>query len=470
MRKWLLTGFGAGFLPVAPATWASFFVVLLWLLAVTLLRAGGASSALIATLTLVVIAAACAGCIAWGGWAMEHFASRDPRPVVLDEVAGQCVALLPAAFVSDVRLQLGLVGGAFVLFRIFDVLKPPPVRQVERLRAGLGIVADDVAAGLYSAAILVGWLAWAHWRPDAGALSDAGGMSLLQAIGLGVLQGLTEFLPVSSSGHLVLLERWMGLQSESPAMLFFDAAVHVGTLVATVAVFGRPLVKFAARLWFETRWLLAAGGSSDSASTAAGNGPARRFFALRIVGLTVIACVVTVAIALGFEGPLKSAFSSPAAVGVGWLVTAALLLATHWAARPRGGWRELGAAKAALIGVAQGMAIVPGISRSGSTICAAWLVGLRRRWAVQFSFLIAAVPILGATAKTALEAVAAAQGKIGSLPLVPILAGTVAAALVGYLALSWLVRLVRQARLWWFGPYCLVLGLGTLLAAWRGWL
>jgi len=291
-------------------------------------------------------------------------------------------------------------------------------------------------------------------------------LTYLQAVLLGLLQGITEFLPVSSSGHLVLLEHLMGLETGSPEMLFFDVVVHVATLIAIAAVFRRPFGKFVRAVLEDLRGIFLrrdagpVAGDAAGQTSAAGRAP---MVALRIAGLATVAFVVTGAVALPLEGWFKRAFERLDVVGLAWLVTALLLFSTRWVRRPRTGWKRYGFGSAALVGLAQAIAVTPGISRSGSTICAAWLTGLRRRWSAQFSFLIAAPAILGAAAKAFHETMQTTAGVVISGP---ILVGFVVAALSGYVALKVLVIFVERARLWWFGFYCLALGLAVLSARW----
>lgn len=149
MRKLLLSGFGTGFLPIAPGTWGSAAAAIIWLAGALALRAF--SPWWIVLATAIAIAAASAICIAFGDYAITLWKRKDPSHVVIDEFAGQWVSLLPVAFVPAGRMQIIAVAIAFFLFRVFDVIKPPPARQAESLPAGIGILADDLMAGVYAA-------------------------------------------------------------------------------------------------------------------------------------------------------------------------------------------------------------------------------------------------------------------------------------------------------------------------------
>lgn len=265
------------------------------------------------------------------------------------------------------------------------------------------------------------------------------------AVILGIVQGLTEFLPVSSSAHLSLVQHWLSLDADSPTILLFDALTHIGTVVSILIVFAGPLRKYAVRLLAET-----------SSSWR------RPRYAWRIALLAMVASVPTAIIGLTFKDHFTASFANSQRVGIALLFTALLLLVTSFASRGRRGWRRFMWWQAVIVGVAQGIAIQPGISRSGSTICTATLCGLRRRWAAQFSFFIAMPAILGATAVQFGDTMEAVKIAGGALPWGPLAAGSVAAMIVGILALYWLLALVRKAKLAPFAGYCAVVG--TLMA------
>ncbi len=264
-------------------------------------------------------------------------------------------------------------------------------------------------------------------------------MSYLHAIALGIIQGLAEFLPISSSGHLAVMLKWLGYQPKSPEMMAFNVVCHLGTLVAAAVVFRRPLVR-----------LLAS-----------------RRHAVRILGLCVAPTVITAVIGLSCKSYFESLFDQTRWIGVAFIVTGVVLFVAARAPRPRKGWKQFTILAASLVGLAQALAIVPGLSRSGLTICAATLLGLRRRWAAEFSFLIAAPAILGATIlelKDLFDVVPADQLSDLAGPLT---VGGVVAFGVGLLALLLLLRMVQRAKLHWFSYYLWPLGLFVIF---RGWL
>ena len=265
---------------------------------------------------------------------------------------------------------------------------------------------------------------------------------------LGLIQGVTEFLPVSSSGHLVLVQRWLGIRGDAPAVLLFDVLTHVGTLGAVFIVFWRSFFRFAAALARETE------GSRRAKQTA-----------WRVLLLALLACVPTGIIGLGLQKRFESAFDSPLAAGMGLLITGCVLFATGRIRRPRRGWRRFGIWRAVIVGIAQGIAIWPGISRSGSTIATAMFLGLKRRWSAEFSFLIAVPPIMGGALRKALDIWDLPGTVRTDVPLGPIALGTAVAFLVGIGALLLLLRLVVRDKLHLFAYYCWALAILVLIQA-----
>ncbi len=248
------------------------------------------------------------------------------------------------------------------------------------------------------------------------------------ALILGVLQGLTEFLPVSSSGHLVLGQSILGLKEPE---LLFDVLLHVGTLAAVIVFYGKDIRRIA--------W----GWCSSLLGKDSGDGAARTGWLL-ILG-SIPAGIVGV-----FLGDLvEQMFASPKLAACALLGTGGILSLSE----PRkGGGREeaqMTAKDALIIGLFQAFAIVPGISRSGATIAAALMRGVAREQAARFSFLLSVPAILGAFALKIKDL----EGPLGAR-LLPYAVGALAAAIVGTLALGWLIRLVRGGNLARFRYYC----------------
>lgn len=250
---------------------------------------------------------------------------------------------------------------------------------------------------------------------------------------LGLLQGLTEFLPISSSGHLALAEQLFRVHKPG---IVFDIFVHFGTLLSVLWVFRH-------RVW---RLALA---------------PLRGGEDLRLLLMLIVGSIPTGILGLALDSVAEAAFARSWAVGLGLLVTASVLFYVEHrggaGAKPleQLGWRE-----ALWVGLAQGVAVLPGISRSGSTIAMGLLCGLRRTDAAEFSFLLFIPAIIGATLLKLGEALAdpAAHGALwGSY-----LAGTAVAFLSGVIAIRFLMRFLRERPLTPFALYCLALGLIAL--------
>lgn len=281
-------------------------------------------------------------------------------------------------------------------------------------------------------------------------------LTIIKAIVLGVIQGLTEFLPVSSSGHLVIVQTLLGIDSKSPPMLLFDLAVHIGTMAAVLFVFRCELRRFLKHLLTSLRGL----GRGQTVLHLY-----RRSASVRVLALGVVASIPTAAIGILFKDSFECAFGSLLAVGCALMVTATLLLLTS-RRRAKRSLRQFGLIDALVVGVAQGMAITPGVSRSGATICAAMLLGLRKRWATQFSFFIATPAILGAVLLQALDVFSEIEG--ASLPWAAIISGSIVALLVGYAALKLLLLTIQRSKLVYFSIYCFIAGVGVIIWALAG--
>ena len=266
----------------------------------------------------------------------------------------------------------------------------------------------------------------------------------LEALVLGIVQGATEYLPVSSSGHLVIAQHLFGL--EEPA-LFFDIVLHLGTLVAVVWYYRKDILELVLETFAALRNL----ASGHSWKETLQSYPGFRFALLIVVGT-----IPTAVIGLAFEDTFERLFGSVRLVGLMLILTGTVLLLTRLA---RNGGRDAAGMTwidALLIGVVQGLAITPGISRSGITIATALLLGIERETAARFSFLLSIPSILGAL----MLRFGGANDGVGTTALV---VGFSAAALTGYFCLALLVRLVKRGRLSWFAPYCFTLGLLALI-------
>lgn len=267
-------------------------------------------------------------------------------------------------------------------------------------------------------------------------------MTTIQAIFLGVVQGLTEFLPVSSSGHLAFAQNLMpGFHQVG---VLFDVMVHVGTLVALILFYRRLLAK-------ETRALV-----SDDAE-------ARRH-AVRLLLLIVVATIPTAIVGLLLKKTVEHAFVDLRAVGWAELGTAFLLGVSALRRRGDTNRESMTYLQAAIVGVFQGCAVLPGLSRSGSTIAAAILIGCIGRWAADFAFLLAIPGIAGA----AVVENYGAFRRYGfaffeGADFVKYCIGAVVAGIVGYLTIAWMIRIVSDRRVHYFAIYCALFGLVLLI-------
>ena len=263
---------------------------------------------------------------------------------------------------------------------------------------------------------------------------------------LGFLQGVTEFLPVSSSGHLVVFQRLFGLGGPAEAGLLFEVMVHLGTLLAVLVVFRSDIAMLVLDTW----------------RTIAGKaGGDRRSF--RLVLLVVAGTIPAALFGLGWKDALAHLFSAPVFVGFAFLVTGSVLWLSRLRSQATKDLAEMTWIDAALIGLGQALALIPGISRSGTTISIALMLGLDRRLAARYSFLLAIPAILGA--------VSVQIGETNGLPAdqwTSLAAGTVMAAVSGYISLKLLLRIVVAGNLSRFAYYCWGIGLLTVAGVLSG--
>ena len=281
---------------------------------------------------------------------------------------------------------------------------------------------------------------------------------LIQAIVLGAVQGLTEFIPVSSSGHLVIVPWLLGWNHQS---LLFDTVLHWGTLISILAALGRDLwAIFVATLQSLVRRSLADPNA-------------------RLGWYIVVGSIPAALAGLLFNDFFESLFASPRIVGFTLLFTALILAGSEQMIRRRGqtvdgtddasgdltgmNWRQ-----AILIGLSQAVALVPGISRSGSTMATGLATGLRRAEAARYSFLLGSPIFFGAALLQLVDTLEVDPSQVTS-QLPELVAGAVVAAVVGYLAIRGLLAYLRRRSLYLFAGYCLVVGLAVIVLSFSGW-
>jgi undecaprenyl-diphosphatase len=257
-------------------------------------------------------------------------------------------------------------------------------------------------------------------------------MPFVSAFLLGLLQGLTEFLPISSSGHLVITAELLGYQSPG---LVLEAAVHGATTLAVI-------------IYFRERFISIIRGAFNDLPTR------------HLVLMLALSFTVTAVVGLLLSPWVTAAFESPVIIGGMLLVTAAALISTRFIpfmADP-GSLFSITWKVALIIGLAQGIAVFPGISRSGLTIIAALWLGQSRSSAAEFSFLLAVPTVVAASLFSLIR-----EPEIPSADLAEILVAGIVALIVGFLTIHWLMRWLQRGRLWWFSGYCAVVGAASLL-------
>lgn len=245
-------------------------------------------------------------------------------------------------------------------------------------------------------------------------------MTWIQAVVLGIVQGLTEFLPVSSSGHLVIAQNFFGFTSPP---IMFDVVVHAGTLLAIVVYFYRWIIK------------------------------------LKLVyfRLVVLGTVPAIVVGLMLNNVIESLFNSLSVVGVGLLITSVLLFLSNTKFAKRENNKSIDSFRSIVIGLFQAIAIIPGISRSGSTVVGGMLFGLNKKEAFRFSFMLAIPAIIGALVLQIIGG-----GLYSEIGYLSIMIGFFTAAITGFGALKILDKVINASKLHYFGYYCAVLGFSLL--------
>ena len=265
-------------------------------------------------------------------------------------------------------------------------------------------------------------------------------MNWLEALILGLVQGLTEFLPVSSSGHLAIGREMLGVGVSGD--LVFEVTVHAATVLSTIVVFRKEILKLL-RGFFKFKM-------NDETD-----------YILKIA----VSMIPVFVVGVFFKDYVEELFASMMVVGIALLVTALLLFFSDFASRKaqaeNNARNGIGWWQAFAVGIGQALAVIPGLSRSGTTISAGLLCGVKRDVMAQFSFLMVLIPILGEAFLDLVGGDMAASG-IGVLPLIT---GFVAAFVSGLFACKVMIALVRKARLGWFALYCAIVGILVLIFA-----
>lgn len=272
-------------------------------------------------------------------------------------------------------------------------------------------------------------------------------MELYQSVILGLVQGLTEFLPVSSSGHLVIFQRFFGLMEPE---IFFDICLHIGTLVAVIVYFRHELYAIITAVFKQGFLFL----KKDISARTAYQDPNVKMAALIIFGL-----IPTAVLGLLIDKIAETLYASVLITGIMLVVTGTFLWTTRRFKSDNDKDVEFTMKKAFIIGLVQGFSVIPGISRSGSTIVAGLFLGLDRELAAKYSFLMSIPAIVGAAILSLKDV-----ESLSNISLEVLLPGILVSCITGYLALSFLVFIVKKGRLYAFAPYCWLAGLAAILS------
>lgn len=261
-------------------------------------------------------------------------------------------------------------------------------------------------------------------------------MTWIEALILGIIQGLTEFLPVSSSGHLEIGS--VLLKAQSTDNLLFAVTVHLATALATITVFAKDIATLIKDV-FKFQW---------NESTQ---------FVVKI-GISMIPVFL---IGIFWKDEIEALFvGNTALVGSMLLITGGLLLFAHF---KRNGSKSVGYVSALLIGIAQAFAVLPGISRSGSTIATGLILGVERSKAARFSFLMVLIPILGASLLEIMDYLD--DPAVHSIEPSSLVIGFIAAYVSGFFACKWMISIVKKGKLTFFAAYCFIVGLIAIIAS-----
>lgn len=268
-------------------------------------------------------------------------------------------------------------------------------------------------------------------------------MTYFEATILGLVQGLAEFLPISSSGHLALLQNWFDI--DETKVLLFTVLLHVGTLVSVFIVYWKDIWELIKELALTIKDL------------CTGKGLRMEERPVRKLGVMIIAATIpTAIIGFAFSDLFDSMYTSVLPIGIGLIITGFLLVFAEKIGTANRGIKEMNIRNAVFVGLVQGIAICPGISRSGSTLFGSLVCNLDRKFAVKFVFLISIPSILGSAI---LEAPAAIEAGVTAAQMGPVLWGMAVAAVSGLVAIKTMIKIVSDKKLSYFSYYVWLLGL-----------
>ena len=272
-------------------------------------------------------------------------------------------------------------------------------------------------------------------------------MGYIEAIVLGLVQGLSEFLPISSSGHLALLQNLFEINEDK--VIFFAVLLHIGTLVSIFVVYHKDIYALIKELFLLFKDLFTGKGLRIEEKP------------IRKLGIMIIVSSIPTAImGLFFSDYIDKIFGSLTVIAICWIITGFILLFSE---KLKNNKKEIEGMKyrnAIFIGICQGLAIMPGISRSGSTIVGSLVTGLKREFAVEFAFLISIPAILGSAI---LEFPKAIKAGIEPSTIGPMIVGFLVAAISGYFAITTMIKIVSKQKMRYFSYYVWIIGLGTFI-------
>ncbi len=276
-------------------------------------------------------------------------------------------------------------------------------------------------------------------------------MSYLMSAFLGLVQGIAEFLPISSSGHLALMQNLLDVKAAADGNLFFDVLLHFGTLIAIFIVYWNEIVEMVLEFFRGIAALFSRRGNGMQQTP-----PARRMV------LLIIISTLPLFVALLFNDYVETLSSNTTFIGCALIATGCLLFFSDRVQKGKKTERSATVLDAVLVGVAQAFAIVPGLSRSGSTISAGLLRGYDRKFAVRYSFILSIPAVLGATILETTDAVKAGI----DMTMIPVyLVGMVVAAVSGYFAIRLVNLLADKGKFGKFAYYCWAVGLIAVIAS-----
>lgn len=266
-------------------------------------------------------------------------------------------------------------------------------------------------------------------------------MNWLEALLLGILQGLTEFLPVSSSGHLTIGQELLNLNTSAADNLLFTVTVHAATVLSTIVILWKEIEVLFKGTFFTTKW--------NNEKT--------------YVAKILLSCIPVMIVGLFFKDKVEAIFGSGLLIVGCCLLLTALLLTFAYYAKPRKK-EDISYRDAFIIGLGQAIAVLPGLSRSGTTIATGLILGNKKENIAQFSFLMVLIPILGETFLNIIDIIKDPV-LLGGIGFTPLLIGFIGAFISGCIACKFMINLVKKGKLIYFAIYCAIVGIATIIFA-----